>query len=128
MRRRYTNYNDFQYTPAYAVMKSKLNDAFRLLRKAGFVAKQNWKCCQSCGCAALPEKALKYIFYHHQGTDNLKERGSVYMTWGSSEDLSEEKYTEMANEAIQIFNRVGLVTEWEGSSATRILVKSASVK
>lgn len=39
--------------------KRKLDRAFRLMRKHGLIARQDWKCCQTCGLAATDEGKSK---------------------------------------------------------------------
>lgn len=38
--------------------KQKMNNAFAELRKAGYVAKQNFMCCQGCGWAKINNEYL----------------------------------------------------------------------
>ena len=66
--------------------KSKLNQGFANIRKEGYFAKQNFWCCQSCACAAIPdENAKAYVFYHQQDADGLREDKSedkgIYLAW-----------------------------------------------
>lgn len=93
-------------------IKGKLNVAFRNLRKAGYFAKQNFWCCQSCGCSAVPDShENKYVFYHRQDNDCLVDSGGCYMAWdGDGEEIS------------RIFREAGLQVKWDGSGATRIEV------
>ena len=45
----------------------RLREAFKDLRKAGYFARQNFTCCQSCAWAEIPEeKSDKVVFYHAQ--------------------------------------------------------------
>lgn len=89
--------------------KTKINTAFRELRKNGYVAKQNFTCCQSCGWAEMPEDNNLNVFYHAQDNDSLKERGDFYLSWmGDGAKIAE------------IFENAGLLVGWEGSDAERI--------
>ena len=42
--------------------KENLNNAFKELRKLGYFARQNFKCCQSCAWAAVPMDKAKVGF------------------------------------------------------------------
>jgi hypothetical protein len=90
-------------------IKDKINKAFRALRKAGYVAHQNWQCCQSCGCAALPDGCKKYVFYHSQDADNLRKRGSVHLAWDGD-----------GTEIATILQKNGLKVNWNGSRDKRM--------
>lgn len=67
--------------------KSNLNEAFKELRKLGYFARQNFKCCQSCGWAAVPVDKAKVVFYHHQDNERLMKSGVCDLAW--SGDLEE---------------------------------------
>ena len=65
--------------------KTNLTKAFKELRKNGYFAKQNWKCCQSCGWAAMTdEEAEKAVFYHKQDNDTLKSKGECHLAWSGN--------------------------------------------
>jgi hypothetical protein len=72
--------------------KNKLTIAFRNLRKVGYIAKQNFWCCQTCGWAAIEEKnpdVKKVIFYHHQDADDIPY-GKVMLAWdGDAEEIKQ---------------------------------------
>jgi hypothetical protein len=94
------------------MLKDKLNAAFRDLRKAGYFARQNFACCQSCGCAEVPDdKAETYVFYHRQDAEHLeKDRGTYLAYAGNGRFICET------------FGKQGLAVEWDGSTNTRIWV------
>lgn len=91
----------------------KLTDAFRNLRRDGFVAKRNWMCCQNCGVHALPEDTQDYVFYHCQDADTLREKDKVYLAWGGDGDQIKRRCEE-----------AGLYVVWDGRPETRILVSN----
>ena len=92
--------------------KSNLNNAFKALRKAGYFAKQNFLCCQSCGWAAMTdEESKKAVFYHRQDADDLKENGTCHLTWDGD-----------GNEIVKILNDNGVKTEWSGEKNKRIKI------
>lgn len=93
-------------------VRAKIAAAFKSLEKRGYFARAAWQCCQSCGCAALPEGTENYVFYHRQDVDCLRETGGCYLAWGGD------------GQAIADAMRAeGLVVEWDGSPTTRILVR-----
>lgn len=88
----------------------RLAPAFKALRKEGFFARQNFWCCQSCGCAAVPEdKAEAYVFYHAQDKDDLDRNGSCYLAFGGN-----------GAKIVEILNANSIKTEWDGSENSRI--------
>lgn len=94
-------------------MKTKITEAFKDLRKLGYFARQNYKCCQTCGWAAIPEdKGEKAVFYHSQDNTQLLETGSTHLAWAGDGD-----------EICRVLNKHDIATIWNGSDATRIEIK-----
>jgi hypothetical protein len=91
--------------------KEQINAGFRNLRKAGYFAKQNWWCCQSCGVAAIPETENKDVSYHAQDAERLRETGQTYLNW--SGDLGEIR---------KAFEDAGVPVIQNGSDKQRILI------
>ena len=92
-------------------LKEKLNKFFRELRKKGYIANQNFLCCQTCAFAQIQKdhpKIKKVVFYHKQDTPTIKN-GFVYISWSG-------KGTEISD----IAKGVGLATIWNGNKDTRI--------
>lgn len=104
-------------------IKPKITKAFRVLRKQRFFARQNWSCCQGCGCSELPEGTMKYVFYHAQDAEGLKKYNETHLTWGSNETLTEKQYKLLGMEIVTALRNAGLKTEWNGKQSQRILVK-----
>lgn len=91
--------------------KDAFTEAFKTLRRQGYFARQSHTCCSSCGWAEVPdEKAGKAVFYHRQDADGL-DRGRVHLAWSGN-----------GTEICKAFKDLGLVTNWDGSAATRIEV------
>jgi hypothetical protein len=91
-------------------MKDNLNKAFRELRKAGYFARQNFWCCQSCGWSAVPEeKAHKVVFYHNQDMRRLQDRGSCHLCWAGN-----------GKEICDILISNGVKVTWNGKDEERI--------
>ena len=104
----------------------KITKAFKALRKKGWFARKNFWCCQTCGCAAVPHEYFnKFVFYHNQDAEALKEiwgkkcrgnisDGGLYLTHGEGGN---------GKEICNALVNAGLTVEWDESNDTRILVK-----
>jgi hypothetical protein len=99
--------------------KEKVNQAFKLLRKTGYIAKQNFWCCQSCGWSAINNDypdAEKVVFYHNQDNDS----------WNKNKELDHSLALAWAGngaEIVDIIKSVGLNVEWDGSEDKRIMIQ-----
>ena len=97
----------------YVAVTAQLKNAFNRLRRRGYFARQNFSCCQSCGCASIPEKhESKYVFYHQQDDEALLQRGECYLSWAGDGD-----------EIVKILREAGLTVEWDNDPNLRIKVK-----
>jgi len=66
--------------------KSNLTKAFAALRKAGYFARQNFQCCQSCAWAAVPEaKEDKAVFYHNQDNESRLRGHKFHLAWSGDQ-------------------------------------------
>lgn len=87
-------------------MSANLNNAFRALRKAGYFARQNFWCCQTCAWYDIsedhPDKANHAVFYHRQDNSELKRTGSTYVSWAGD-----------VNEIMRIFEANGIKASQE---------------
>lgn len=91
--------------------RAKITAAFKSLRKHGYFARQNWKCCQTCGGAAIPEaKQDKYAFYHMQDDASISD-GYCYIAWEGD-----------GNIICQALFDAGLFVYWNGTNEQRICV------
>lgn len=96
----------------------KINVAFRTLRKRGYFARQNFWCCQTCGCAAVPEDHAKsYVFYHNQDAETLKKDGGTFLAWDGDGD-----------EIVKCCLEAGLIVKWDGNKNTRIWISTKEMK
>jgi hypothetical protein len=58
--------------------RTRIIKAFEQLREDGYFAEPDWRCCQTCGVAAVPdEKGDRYVFFHEQDAENLQEHKRV---------------------------------------------------
>jgi hypothetical protein len=100
--------------------KEQLNNLFKELRKAGYIAKQNFSCCTGCACYELGEyfskkgipegKERKSVYYHHQDTLDI-EKGFIYLGWSGN-----------GTEIVTIAKKVGLKVDWDGNEKLKIKV------
>lgn len=125
---RYNRYN-------VAPLREKLNIAFKIMRKNGLIARQNYLCCGSCAGYDLTIDAVKRVqsgkivngccFYTRQDNSGLQFNGRVYLGYGCLESteagtigLSTEHVGVIVVDAL---DRAGLKYEWDGNPDTRIL-------
>jgi hypothetical protein len=91
-----------------------LTPVFKALRSLGYLARQDFKCCQSCAWYEIPEeKSDKVVFYHRQDKQHLMQYGDCYLSWSGD-----------GNEICYTLRSFGLTVEWDGSNSSRILVKN----
>jgi len=91
---------------------SRLREAFKDLRKAGYFARQNFHFNQSCAWSNIPkEKSNKVVFYHQQDAA-YKENDEMHVGWAGD-----------GKEICDIFSKHRIDTEWDGTSNARILIK-----
>ena len=85
-----------------------IQKAFRELRKAGFFAKSNHTCCQTCGVAEVPEnKEQAYVFYHQQSAEDLRYTNECCLSFGST--------AEHGLIIVRFLEEAGLTVDWNGS-------------
>ncbi len=122
-------------------MKSKLTKAFRLMRKEGLIAYQNFLCCQSCASSEIVERFEKMnetkrvkikgvCFYHHQDEQNFRDSGRGYLAFGSvsykdpvtgQEIETPLPVVEVGKLVTKCLTEAGLKVEWDESEHHRIL-------
>jgi hypothetical protein len=97
--------------------RALLTKGFGIIRARGYEAHEKFWCCQSCGCAALPEGTKNYVFYHEQDEERIREaekrglRPDTHLAWGGD-----------GEEIRKAFLEAGLAVTWGGDENTRILV------
>jgi hypothetical protein len=119
--------------------KDKLNHAFRQMRHAGLVARQNFSCCGSCAgyelttdIVAMPAKKRANVkgvcFYHRQDAERLNRGGDLYLGFGP---VDSTEHGQIGLETVQVGRLVvralelaGLGYEWDGTASQCILVKA----
>lgn len=109
--------------------KYRLKAAFAAMRKAGLFARQSYKCCSSCACAAIQQDAggghRGAVFYHQQDAMCLRERyvKTMSIRFGSLATPDDaEAVAAVGREAVAILNKHGVLTSWDGSAGLTIQV------
>lgn len=104
--------------------KELLQKAFEELEFGhNIVARQNFSCCQGCGCAEITDQkpdAIGYCFYHKQDNDDLIEHGSFHLAFGN--DVGDEAAIPIGQKIVDVLNKHGITNEWNGTHNTRIEV------
>ena len=125
MRRGYKNYR-YQYEESIAIDKDKINELFKLLRKNGIVARQNFMCCQGCAGAALTDKYgdnKKVVYYTSQDNATLKKYGELYLAYGLTNCTIDGAEQELGNLIVNLAKDLSLNVDWSGDINERILIK-----
>ena len=105
--------------------KVRIRRAFIGLRKMGWFARQNFYCCMTCGCAAVPESYKnKYVFYHRQDAEHIEKNGNIgkyglYLCHGEGGNTKE---------IIKVLRKNGLKVRWNGDMDKRICVGHKKIK
>lgn len=104
---------------SYNEAKQKVNELFKALRKKGYIAKQNYLCCGSCGAYELgqyfsakgiPEgDQRKAVTYCRQSGQHFKETANVYLNWGGD-----------GHEIVATAVGLGIPFIWDGTKEQRI--------
>lgn len=126
--------------------KEKLTKAFAQLRKAGFVAKQNFSCCGSCASYEIATAHAKLskakrakvrgaVFYHAQDNEVFKRGRRVYprgeerlfISYGTIEARGCEPTVLTMKEVgaflVQVLRENGIECKWDGDPSIRVEVK-----
>lgn len=113
--------------------KQMLNEAFKSLRHRGIIARQNYKCCMSCGFSALEDEVKKratsgkkingVVFYHKQDNERRLDGHDIMLRYDATTDeLSQEAIGKIICEEI---TKAGLVFQWDGKGSSCIRVIQA---
>jgi len=119
--------------------KTKLNAAFRQMRFAGLVARQNFSCCGNCAGYELATDVTKMpgtkrakvkgcCFYHRQDTARMEAGYDLFLRFGP---LETQGHGTVGLSAVQvgqlvtlILAQAGLTYEWDGTASQCIVVKA----
>lgn len=91
--------------------KEKLNAAFEELKKIGYFAEQDFWCCNTCALADIPNDVNKFVFYHKQAADELKNCSECHIGWDGD-----------GKEICAVFEKHGITTQWDGDPNRKILI------
>ncbi len=100
----------------------RLTGAFRDLDLAGIVAREVFTCCQNCGNAEIGDefsrgqKPRGFVFYHEQDAERGVDGEGVYLAYNGFDQAA------IGAEVVAALRRRGLQPQWNGSTATRILL------
>jgi len=108
----------------------RLQQAFGQLAAEGFLVRENFTCCQTCGWAEADDELANaveqgrpfkgVVFFHQQDTESAVEGGSLYLAYGG------EHGSEVAGQqVVKALETAGLTVNWNGSAKTRICVTLA---
>ena len=124
----------------YPYAKDRLNEAFSKLRKLGYVAKQNFSCCNGCAGYEIAtdignkiksgkktKEAFKgCVFYTKQDTENLQDAGFVYLAYGQvhCDGVGEVGINTLdaAHEIVSVLIDLNIPYEWKGDADSKICV------
>ncbi|HVZ94008.1 MAG TPA: hypothetical protein VG797_05820 [Phycisphaerales bacterium] len=110
----------------------RLDAAFAELERDGYIARQNYSCCQTCGIAEICQEAedltaqgrsvVGYVFFHEQDTENAVDGIGLCLAFGSDSN-DPETDRRVAQHIIFVLDRHGLQTSWPGTIDKRIVVE-----
>jgi hypothetical protein len=119
---------------------ANLTQAFADLRKMGFIAKQNFKCCNSCAGYKIAvdigkmlnsgkkkEKITGCVYYNKQSGKSMQDGHSFYLQFGQ---VNVEEWgdiglltVECGKLIVQALTKNDIEVEWDGTEDCAILVK-----
>jgi hypothetical protein len=107
-----------------------ISKAFKKLKNHSIVAREDYTCCQNCGCARISKYSDRYdgyCFYHDQDFECAKETGKLWLAYGDFEiDDSGENDNELPKQIgktiVKVLKSFKLKVEWNGDPSERILV------
>lgn len=109
----------------------RLEDAFRILKSKGIVARHDFTCCGTCGTAEIIYEAEDeqkfgatmhgYVFYHQQDTESAVEGYGLYFNYGAlAETANDAQHIEIGNLLAKTLSSVGLNVDWNGTLEERV--------
>lgn len=105
-----------------------LSVPFAFMGERGIIAKENFQCCTTCGCAAIEDTIKEdgrefygWCFYHAQDNEDRAHGDSFYLTYGSVNN-DDEMAKKVGEQIVQILKNHNIKTEWDGDTSQRIKV------
>lgn len=126
----------------FAECRDAILRAFKKLRSQNIRTRANFLCCGSCACSAITnldagrsKTSLKpydgAVYWHRQSEEGLRETGSLYIYFcvdtKDNED-AESKSRPLAEKLVAALRAEDLDVEWDGSTATAVLVDGFTEK
>ena len=121
-------------------IRDALEGALDELTTAGFLAKGDFRCCNSCGHFGMKSLAngLKadgsppkgYVFWHKQDDDSLEEHGVFYVRFAGNRVLQYPEAIpdeDVARTAVRVLESHGLKTDWNGDACDAIRVDCSRI-
>jgi len=120
--------------------KTRLNNAFKEMRKQGLITRQNYLCCQTCAGYGITTDVVEMIkngrkkkedikgcvFYHHQDNELLKRNHSFYLAFGSLDSkelgLIGLNTKDVGKIVCDCLSKNQIEHSWNGEETERILV------
>lgn len=116
--------------------KTALNHAFADLRAQGFLARQNFSCCSSCGGYDMATKAERLkdqgkevkgcVFYHAQDEESREKGRNFYVSFGN---LNTDKHgvigidsEEVGQAVLDTLIKYGINATWSGKETDRVCI------
>ena len=132
---------------SYAEFKQRVTVAFESLCQKGYICRQDFMCCQSCGCHAISqiEKVAgqdnpKFVFWHNKDTSGFHDETVNYkrkmrghkrlQAMGSDSPLPKPPGLYVSwgggngKEIVKALNDERLVTKWDGGDGQRIWISA----
>lgn len=109
----------------------RLAYAFKEMRKRGLIARQNFRCCQSCACYEIATtmekptcKKIGYVFYHSQDNARKRKFQDFHLAFGGrhNNEGDTEATQNVGKLIVKCLADNGVKSNWNGDTATRILV------
>lgn len=111
-------------TERYKEVRRDIMGVFRQLRKEGYTALANYKCCNSCAWAAIDDEVRQsekgYVFWHKQADDDFKKTGTLRLNFGHDVEVMSG---EVAEHVVKLLKEKGIPVEWDGNINKKIKVK-----
>ena len=105
----------------------RLDQAFAELDKSGIVARQNFTCCNTCGCYEIGGEAQNgdcggYAFYHQQDTQRAIEGAGLYLSYGVFSEENDAGAIQVGYRIVSALQQNGLKPRWNASVQERIFL------
>jgi hypothetical protein len=107
-----------------------LSSAFRVLRRKGLIARQQFMCCQGCALNKLAQeynaaepKPAGYVFFHRQDAKTFARDGCVHLAFGVfGHEQGARTARDVGKLVVEACEAAGCPVDWSGNPGTKILV------